>query len=98
MRKAERRGFWCRNSFGPGGIRSGPPTTATTDGVWYDYAPGFRGQGYALIMYSNGPMTSHGTALKTAGSGPRFVVAEREQLQGRERIARGSSSRKHPNR
>ena len=67
--------FLVQNSFGPG-WNPGPASDHGHNGrIWYDYDAWFKGQGYALIMYSNGPMTSHGTALKTSGSGPRFIVA-----------------------
>jgi hypothetical protein len=67
--------FLVQNSFGPG-WNPGPASNHGHNGrIWYDYDAWFGGQGYALIMYSNGPMTSHGTALNTSGSGPRFVVA-----------------------
>jgi|GEM_PF-2547489 len=67
--------FLVQNSFGPG-WNPGPASNHGHNGrIWYDYDAWFQGQGYALIMYSNGPMSSHGTALKASGAGPRFVVA-----------------------
>ncbi len=67
--------FLVQNSFGPGWNPGAASDRGHNGRIWYDYDAWFQGQGYALIMYSNGPMGSGGTALHTTGSGPRFVIA-----------------------
>ncbi len=67
--------FLVQNSFGPGWNPGAASDHGHNGRIWYDYDAWFQGQGYALIMYSNAPLAAHGTALKTSGSGPRFIVA-----------------------
>jgi hypothetical protein len=67
--------FLVQNSFGPGWNPGVASDRGHNGRIWYDYDAWFAGQGYALIMFSNGPIAAGGTPLHTAGSGPRFVVA-----------------------
>lgn len=67
--------FLVQNSFGSSWNPGASSDHGHNGRIWYDYDAWFSGQGYALIMYSNAPMSAHGTALKASGSGPRFIVA-----------------------
>lgn len=66
--------FLVQNSFGPG-WNPGPSSDPGRNGrIWWDYDAWFASQNYALVMYSNAPLGSAGTALRTSGSGPRLLV------------------------
>lgn len=67
--------FLVQNSFGPS-WNPGPTSDHGRNGrIWWDYDAFFASQKYALIMFSNAPMTGAGTALHASAAGPRFVVA-----------------------